>query len=130
MWRGDVWHIGTNIFVKLGFSIVRLRRKELLYPEEGTAGSSKLFGSIYQTSCSHIPWLYSQEIEVPITYHMPRFNKHKCQGCRTAHRIPQNICIKFHFTKHMGMAPLWTCPALRTYSCCVFRCHTNRRICI
>ena len=45
--------------------------------KRGAARSSKLFGSIYQTSWSHMPWLYSQPTEVPITYHMPRFNVHE-----------------------------------------------------
>ena len=27
-----------------------------------------------------------------------------------------------------GDVPLWTCPAMRIYSCCVFRCHINRRM--
>jgi len=46
---------GTNILVEPDISIFRVRRKELVYPEEGEAGSSKLFRSIYQTSWSHIP---------------------------------------------------------------------------
>ena len=32
MWWSD---IGTNILVELGISIFRLRRKDLLYPQEG-----------------------------------------------------------------------------------------------
>jgi len=35
MWCCGVWHVGTNILVKPGISIFRVRRKELLYPEEG-----------------------------------------------------------------------------------------------
>ena len=33
----------------------QVRRKELSYPDEGSAVSSKLFGFNYQTSWSHIP---------------------------------------------------------------------------
>jgi hypothetical protein len=48
---GGVKYIGTNILVEPGISIFRVRRKELLYPEEGAIGSSKPHGV---TSCDFI----------------------------------------------------------------------------
>jgi hypothetical protein len=52
-----VFDTSTNILVEPGISIFWLIRKELSYPEGGGggAGSSKLFGAVYQTSWSHIP---------------------------------------------------------------------------
>ena len=58
----------------LAFPSSGLEGKNSCIMKRGAAGSSKLFGSSYQTSWSHIPWLYSEQTEVPITYHMPRFN--------------------------------------------------------
>ena len=109
MWCG-VWPTGTNILVEPGISIFRVRRKEVSTLKRGAAGSSKLFGSLYQTSWSHIPWLYSQQTEVPITYHMPRFNIHEHQSRRTAHRLPQKICISFTSQNS------WWCPPLNLSS--------------
>jgi len=37
------------------------------------------------------------------------------------------VSFSLHKT-HGDMFLLWTCPTLRIYSCCVFRCHINRRI--
>ena len=74
------------------------------------AGSSKLFRSIYQTSWNHIPWLYSQQTEVPITYHMARFNIHEHQGRWTALWIPQKICSKF-----LTSQTTWRCPVVSAH---------------
>jgi len=121
-----MWWCLTHSYQQLGgtwhFHLQGYRERTHNLKSEA-AGSSKLCGSIYQTSWSHIPWLYSQQTEVLITYHMPRFNIHEHQGRRTAHWIPRKICHKFHSTKHMVMSPFWTCPAVRIYGCCVFRCH-------
>ena len=65
---------------KLAFPSSGLEGKNSHALKKGAAGSSKLFGSIYQTSWSHILLLYSQQTEVPITYHMPRFNIREHQG--------------------------------------------------
>ena len=103
---GGVWHIGTNIVVEPGISIFRLRRKELSYPEEGGSRFLQIVW-VYQTSWSHIPWLYSQQTKVPITYHMPRFNIHEHQGQWTAQWIPQRYAVSFcpHKT-HVDVPPL------------------------
>ena len=68
------------------------------------AGSSKLFGSIYKTSWSHIPWLCSQPTEDPITYHMPRFNIHEQQGHQTVLKISQKMCNNF-----LTLQNIWWC---------------------
>jgi len=89
----------------------------LAFPSSGLEGKNSctlkrggsrflhIFGSIYQTSWSHIPWLYSQQTEVPITYHMARFNIHEHQDHWTGHQIPQKICGKF-----LTSQTTWWCP--------------------
>ena len=130
MWCGGVWHIGTNILEESGTFIISLRRKNSCTLKRGAVGSSKLFESTYQTTWSHIPWLYSQQTSVPITHYMPWFNIHEHQGRWTALKISQKICSFSPHRTHCDVPPppLWTCAAIRVYSCCVFRCHINRRI--
>jgi len=117
---GGTWHFHLQSW-----------KERTLIPWSGrAAGSSKLFRFIYHTSRSHILWLYSEQTEVPITYHMAKFNIHEHQGHWTAHEISQKICSFSPHRTHCDVPPppLWTCAAIRVYSCCVFRCHINRRI--
>jgi len=74
---------------------LKLKNSCTLMRGGGAAGFSKLFGSFYQTSWSHIPWLYTQQTEVPIIYYMPNFNIQEHQGLWTVRQIPQKICVKF-----------------------------------
>jgi len=107
MWCSGVWHIGTNILVEPGISIVRLWRKELSYPEEGSSRFLQIVW-VYLPNLmeSHPVTLFStQHTEVPITFHMSRFNIHEHQGHQIAHQIPQKICSKFLTSQNT-----WWCP--------------------
>ena len=87
--------IGTNILVEPGISVFRLRRKELSYPEGEAAVPPNCFGL---STKPH--GLYSQQTEVPITHHIPRFHIHEQESCRTALQIPRKICSKFRTSKN------------------------------
>ena len=106
MWCGvvfDTWVPTSWWNLALPSSGLEGRNSRIM--KRGAASSSNLFGSIYQTSWSHIPWIYSQQTEVPITYHIPRFNVHDSQGHRNEHQTPQKICSKFLTSQNT-----WWCP--------------------
>ena len=129
VWCGGVWHIGTNILVEPGISIFRVRRRELSYPEEG--------GQQVPPNC-----LGLSTKPHGVTCHDFILNKLKsplhitCLGLiymstrlvELHTEFPERYAVSFSLHKHMVMSALWTCLALRIYSCCVFRCHFNSRI--
>jgi len=118
-----------HILVEPGISIFRIRRKEVLYPEEG--GSRFL----------QIVWVYLPNLmeSHPITLFSTNWKSTlhiTCLGLiYMSTRVVElhiefleRYAVSFSLHKTHGDVPLWTCSALRIYSCCVFRCHINRRI--
>jgi len=119
--------IGTNILVEPGISIIRLRRKELLYPEEGgqqvlpdcLSLSTKPHGvtsrdfilnklqSPLRITCLGLIYMSTRVVELHTEF-LKRYA----------------VSFSLHKT-HCDVAPL---NLSRIYSCCVSMCHIHRRI--
>ena len=123
-----VSHIGTNILVEPGISIFRLRSKELSYPEEGGSGFLQIVWVYLPNLMGSHPMTILSQLKSPS--HITCLGLiHMSTGIIELHyEFFKRYAVSFSLHKTHGNVPPFGNVQHWIYSCCVFRCHINRRI--